>query len=95
MLLVILVILGFKLYQSQLLFIVLCVHLNISQVIAQFSLPQGLYTFICEIKLGESYALMNRTCVVVCATSCVDVGVLECTKYFCLANFFGAAVVCL
>lgn len=38
MLLVILIILGFKLYQSQLLFTVLCVHLNIPQVIAWFSL---------------------------------------------------------
>ena len=31
---------------------------------------------------------MNRTFVVVCATSCVVVGVLECTKYICLAFFW-------
>ena len=37
---------------------------------------------------------------VVCATSYVDVGVLECTKYVCpeiinFANFFGAAAISL
>ena len=55
------IILGFKLYQSQLVFTVLCVHLNISKFQANvFSLATTV-SFSLQIKLGESHALVNCT----------------------------------